>query len=164
MTAIEQVIASMREAGFPLILLWLLTLAVVYGLLAHAKIPQSPSARAVISIVSAFMVLLAAAAPMATVFIQTAVTSFIVIVFALLIIMIFLEITGTKMEGKHVFEKHPRFFAAALIIVAIAIFAGAGGFNFLNVKISIPGVTGGILLFLGIMVLALWVLMKEEKK
>lgn len=163
MPGIEEMIVGLREAGFPLILLWLLTLAVVYGLLSHAKIPQSSSARAVISIVSAFMVLFATAATTATVFIQTAVTSGIVIVFALLMIMIFLEVTGTKIAGEHVFAKHPRFFAAALIIIVILIFAGAGGFKFLP-QISIPGMTGAILLFLGIMVLALWVLMKEEKK
>lgn len=163
MAGIESMIVALRESGFPLILLWMLTLAIVYGILSHVKIPQSSSARAVISLVTAFMVLFAAAATVVTAFIQTAVTSFIVIVFSLLIIMIFLELTGTKVGGEHVFAKHPKFFAAALIIIVILIFIGAGGLQFLP-AISIPSTTGAVLLFLGVTVLALWVLMKEEKK
>ncbi len=162
-TGIEGMIVALRESGFPLILLWMLTLAIVYGILSHVKMPQSSSARAVISLVTSFMVLFAAAATMVTAFIQTAVTSFIVIVFALIILMIFLELSGAKKEGANIFAMHPKFFGVAMIIVVILIFLGAGGFRFLP-AISIPGTAGTILLFLGIMVLALWILMKEEKK
>jgi len=57
---IESLIENLKAVGFQLVLLWLLTLAVVYGVLSHVEIPKSVSARGVISIVSAFMVLLAA--------------------------------------------------------------------------------------------------------
>ena len=119
MSGLETLIISLRDAGFPLILLWLLTLSVVYGILSHISVPKSLSARGVIAIVAAFMVLFAAAANEATTFIQNLVVSGIVIAFALLIIMIFLELTGTKAGGEHIFAKHPKQFGIAIIVLVL---------------------------------------------
>lgn len=162
---IENVILGLRAAGFQLVLLWLLALAIVYGILSHIDMPKSMSARSVISIVSAFMVLLAAGVTSAAVFISNLITASIVIAFGLMMVMIFLEITGTKMgSGEHVFTKHPRFFATALIILLAVVFVGAGGLNILNIQligIAIPTEVMAIALFLTVMVAAIWVLMKE---
>ncbi|MCD6477176.1 MAG: hypothetical protein J7K26_03400 [Candidatus Aenigmarchaeota archaeon] len=163
MSGIETMILTLREAGFPLILLWLLTLSVVYGILSHIQLPKSLSARGVISIVAAFMVLFAAAAQEATVFIENIVLSGVIIAFALLIVMIFLELTGTKAEGKHIFEKHPMQFALALILLVILIFIGAGGLGILNIpsfEINEPMIA--IIFFLIIMLTAIWLLVKES--
>ncbi len=161
MNPIEILIVNLREAGFPLILLWLLTLAVVYGILSHVEIPRSMSARGVIALVAAFMVLFAAAATPATSFISNLIVASMLIAFGLMIVMIFLEITGTKAGGEHVFAKHPRFFATAIIILLILVFIGAGGLAL--VPIAVPTITSSvlaILFFLLVMAVAVWVLMK----
>ena len=153
---------SWREAGLPLLFLWMLTLAIVYGVLTHVKMPNSNSARGVISIVTAFMVLFAAAATQVTAFLSTIVTSFIAIAFGLLLIIIFLEMTGTKVGDKHVFGAHPKFFATIIILIGVAIFIGAaqmtGLFNF---NIIISDTILGMVFFLVIIVVAMWALMKE---
>ena len=65
---LECFIVALREAGFTLVLLWLLTLAIVYGMLSHAKMPKSDTAKGIIAISAAFLVLLAAAASPAVAF------------------------------------------------------------------------------------------------
>lgn len=164
MGALQTVIMNLRAGDFPLILLWLLTLAVVYGILSHVNLPQSKPARGVISIVAAFMVLFAAASGPAALFVENIVVSGIVIAFGLLIVMIFLEITGAKEGGAHIFAKHPLFFGIAILVLAILIFIGAGGLGILNlptIRITDPLVA--VLFFLAVMVMAIWVLMKETK-
>lgn len=165
MAGLETLIINLREIGFQLVLLWLLTLAVVYGILAQINIPRSISARGVISIVAAFMVLLAAAGTAAATFISNLVTASILIAFGLIVTVIFLEITGTKVGGEHVFAKHPRFFGAAIIIIVILIFIGAGGLGIINIpSITISDPIIAMLFFLVVMVAAIWILLKEEKK
>ncbi len=166
-TPIDAIILSWREAGIPLLFLWMLTLAIVYGVLTHVKLPNSNSARGVIAIVAAFMVLFAAAATQITAFLSTIVTSFVAIAFGLLLIIIFLEMAGAKVGDKHVFSAHPRFFAGILLLIGVAIFAGAaqitGIFNF---NFSISDTVTGMIFFLAVIVAAMWALMKEggEKK
>lgn len=161
-TPIEAIIEAWRASGIQLIFLWMLTLAIVYGILTHVKIPNSNSARGVISIVAAFMVLFAAAATQVTAFLSSIVTSFVAIAFGLLLIIIFLEMTGTKVGDKHVFGAHPRFFATIIILISVAIFIGAaqmtGLFNF---NIIISDTVMGMVFFLVIIAVAMWALMKE---
>jgi hypothetical protein len=160
---VEDLIVNLRAIGFQLVLLWLLTLAVVYGILSHMELPKSLSARGVIAIVSAFMVLLAAAGTQAADFISNLVTSSILVAFGLLVAMIFLEITGTKVGGEHIFAKHPKFFAAALLILAILIFIGAGGLGLLNIPVfALSDPLIAIIFFLLIMVASIWILIKES--
>jgi len=162
---IEELIINLRAIGFQLVLLWLLTLAVVYGILSHLELPKSITARGVISIVAAFMVLLAAAGTQAANFISNLTTSSVLVAFGLIIAMIFLEITGTKVSGEHIFAKHPRFFGAAILILAILIFIGAGGLTLLNIPIFVlsdPLIA--IIFFLLIMVASIWIMVKESDK
>ena len=160
---IEGLITSLRNAGFMLVLLWLLTLAIVYGVLSHVELPKSITARGVISIVAAFMVLLAAAGTQAANFISNLVTSSVVVAFGLIVAMIFLEITGTKASGEHIFAKHPRFFGAALIVLAILVFIGAGGLTILNIPLfALSDPLIAIIFFLLIMVASIWILVKES--
>lgn len=161
---IETMILNLREAGFPLVLLWMLTVAIVYGILSHVNVPKSYSARATISIICGFLVLFAAAATSAAIFLSTLIASFVAVAFGLMMLLIFLEIAGAKAGGKHVFEAYPKFFAAALIIIAIAIFVGAGGLKFINISWYISDATIALVFFLVIMAISLWVLTKEEKK
>ena len=159
---IEDMIAGLRAAGFQLVLLWLLTLAITYGILSHVEIPKSMSARGVISISLAFLVLLAAAAGQAATFVSNLVTASILVAFGLMFAVIFIEIAGAKHEGKHVLAMHPKFFGVAIIILAILIFIGAGGLGILNLpSISITTPTTALIFFLLIMAAAVWVMHKE---
>ena len=161
-SAIENLISGLRAAGFQLVLLWLLTLAVVYGILSHVEIPKSLSARGVISISLAFFVLLAAAAGQAATFVSNLVTASILVAFGLMFAVIFIEIAGAKHEQKHVLAMHPKFFGVAIIILAILIFIGAGGLGILNLpSISITTPTTALIFFLLIMAAAVWVMHKE---
>lgn len=162
MPGIEAMIATLRGAGFMLVLLWILTLAVVYGILSHVNIPKSRSVQGVISIIAAFLVLFAAAAGPAATFVSNLVVAGIVVAFGLIIVVIFFELLGLK--AGEVFPKHPRFFAAALIILAILIFIGAGGLGIINIpSIAMTEPIAAILFFLAIMAMAVWVLMREAK-
>ena len=163
-SSFENFIVTLRNSGLPLILLWLLTLAVIYGLLSHVSIPKSMSGRGVISIATAFLVLLAAAGTQAAIFISNLLVAGIVIVVGLIVAVIFLELTGTKVGEKHVFAAHPRFFAAILLVLVVLIFIGAGGLGLLNIPaITITEPIVAILFFLVIMVVAIWVMLKESK-
>jgi hypothetical protein len=164
---IEDLVMNLRAAGFQLVLLWLLTLAVVYGILSHIDLPKSITTRGVISIVASFMVLVAAAGTATADFISTLMSSSIVVAFGLIIAMIFLEITGTKAGGEHVFAKHPRFFATAILILLILVFIGAGGLGILNlpaISFSLSDPLLAILFFLIVMVASIWIMVKETKK
>ncbi|MDD5416947.1 MAG: hypothetical protein PHU12_03145 [Candidatus Aenigmarchaeota archaeon] len=167
MAGLETLILSLRESGFPLILLWLLTLSVSYGILSHVDIPKSKVARGVISIVAAFMVLFAAASGPAAVFIENIITSGIVIAFGLMTVIIFFEIAGAKSGKEHLFAKHPIFFGISLLILAILIFIGAGGLGILNMPDLSSLFTEpiiAILFFMVIMGVTVWVLLKEGGK
>lgn len=160
---IESFIVNLRASGFQLILLWLLTLSVVYGILSHLSIPKSVSVRGVISIVSAFMVLLAAVGTETVAFVSTLTTSAILIVFGLMITLMFLEMAGAKMGGEHLFAQHPTFFGAALIILAILIFIGAGGLGLINIpSIAFTDPFIAMIFFLLVMVASVWILVKES--
>ncbi|MFH0929429.1 MAG: hypothetical protein V1818_03680 [Candidatus Aenigmatarchaeota archaeon] len=162
----EDMIKGLRAAGFQLVLLWLLTLAIVYGVLSHLNLPKSISTRGVIAIVSSFMVLIAAAGTQAANFVSTLTTSSIVVAFGLMIAMIFLEITGAKVGDVHIFGKYPKFFAGAIIVLFILIFIGAGGLGILNlpsIGFSLSDPLLAIVFFLIIMVASIWILVKESK-
>ncbi len=162
---IEAMIAALRAAGFHLVLLWLLTLAVVYGVLSHLELPKSITARGVISIVTSFLVLIAVIATQAATFLSTLFTSGIAVAFGLMVTMIFLEITKTKAGGEHIFSKYPKFFGAALIIIAILVFVGAGGLSFIpipTIAITTPILAIGV--FLIVMVASVWILVKEGEE
>lgn len=162
MVGIETLILNLKAAGFPLVLLWLLTLSVVYGILSHVEMPKSMIARGVISIVAAFMVLFAASAGQTATFVSDIITSGIIIAFGLLIVVIFLEIAGAKEGKEHLFAKHPKFFGVAILALLILVFIGAGGLAILHLpSINLTDSLLAVLFFMAIMGVAIWVLLKE---
>jgi len=148
-------LTSLANLGFPEILLWLLTFAVVYGVLSHAGdkgIPKPQASRAIIGIVAGFLVLFAAPMQLITV-LTTMSANLILVVVGLLVLIVFLEVAGVKVgkrveikdkqgkgTGQYVdepvgmFEKYGRELGIALIIIAILIFIGAGGLELLGVE------------------------------
>ena len=157
---IEDLAANLRAAGFQLVLLWLLTLAVVYAALTHIQMPKAVSTRGVISIVAAFMVLIAAAGTQAASFVSNLTTAAIVVVFGIILTMIALEITGTK----DILSKSPKFFGGGLVILFILIFIGLGGLGLLNLpSIMLSEPLLAIIFFLFVIVASIWILVKGEK-
>ena len=138
----------------------------VWGLLQHANIPKSVSARGVIAISAAFLVLLAAAATPTVSFLQNLITATVLIAFGLLITVMFLEILGVKVgEGKKIFEEHPKFFGGVVIILIIAIFLGAGGLNVIGLpQIQVSDAIIAFLVFIGVMVAAIYIMLEETKE
>ncbi len=140
---------------------WMFTLAVVYGILEHYKIPQSQSARAVISLVAAFLVL--PLAPTLVPFITGMVKGLVVVAVGILTALIFVEMLGYKAGKKeNIFEKHPIGFGIVMIIIAIIVFVGAGGLELLNFKVNISSDAIAALFFLAAMTLGVWWMTAKE--
>jgi len=159
---IDSMIVGLRNAGFNLVLLWLLTLAVVYGILSQIKLPESMTTRGVISIVVSFLVLIACAGTQVAAFISTLSSYAIAIAFGLIILMVFLGIVGIKGEDL-IFTKYPKFFAGIIIVIGILIFVSAGGlglFGAAGIIISSPVLITCFFLF--IVVATVWTLFKEN--
>ncbi|MCD6477416.1 MAG: hypothetical protein J7K87_00215 [Candidatus Aenigmarchaeota archaeon] len=134
---------------------WMLTLAIVYGILEHYKIPQSQSARGVISLVAAFMVL--PFAPALASFISGMVKGLIVVGVGILVALIFVEMLGYKVGKKeNIFEKYPVGFGVVLILIAIIVFVSAGGLSLLNVNLNLNSDFVTALFVIAIMALGVW--------
>ncbi|HIJ98242.1 TPA: hypothetical protein H1009_04090 [archaeon] len=141
------VLSQLERLGFPDLLLWLLTFAVVYGVLSQAKIPKSAASRAIISIVSGMLVLMAAPASLISV-ISMMSTNLILIVLGLLVLIVFTEASGVRLgkyEGVHgkkgqeptripkrFYEEHPLEVGLVLIVLAALVFIGSGGLSLLG--------------------------------
>lgn len=185
MAPVIQGIQFLERLGFADIVLWLLSFALVYGLLSHIGkkgMPESNVARAIIGIVAAFFVLLSVPAQLIMI-LSSMSTGLVLLVIGILVFMVFIELAGVHIgkftgevkkdkEGKPFvditgtprkpFEKHPTFFAALFIIFAILIFVAAGGLNLLGLNIFLNSSTTTTLLILGVIILAVYWLVKEK--
>jgi len=161
-----------QNSFFIALLPWLLTFAIVYGILQHYKIPKSPSSRAIISIVLAFFTI-PAAGPLITI-IGSMGVGLVIFFVAILFLLILFELTGTgSIEGKvtpkgieaqkiSIVHKYSSVFAISVIIIAIIIFIGAGGLNLLG--ITIPSMNYPAIFFFAIMtIVIIWMVMGEKK-
>jgi len=158
-TPVEMFIVTLREAGITLVLLWVLTLAIVWGLLSHANIPKSGAVRGIIALAAAFLVLLAAAASPAVAFLQSLITSSILIAFGLLIAIVFLELIGAK---GHVLEKHGAPIGFIVLLLLIAIFVGAGGLGVIPLPVlNLDSTFVAFFIFALVIVAAVWIMIKE---
>ena len=181
-------LTSLANLGFPEILLWLLTFAIVYGILSHAGdkgIPKSPAARAIIGLVAAFFVLFAVPTSLIGVLSQMS-SSLVLVLLGFLVFVVFIEAAGLK--GKYtvvtgvdpktgqpsgykevemnIIQKYPVLFGVAFLILAVLIFIGSGGaklLGFPTVNISDTAIMSYI--FLGVIVLAIvWMVADPSKK
>lgn len=171
-------LAEIERLGFPDILLWLLTFAVVYGVLTQVKVPQSNAARAIIAIVTGFLVLLAAPAQLESVLSQVS-ANLILVVLAILALIVFLEVAGVKTRGKMYFDKegkriyehdnpisyleyHGKIAAAVIILIVIVIFVGAGGLSLIGLP-NIPQInTTGSFFFIVIIIAVIWMIAESS--
>src|SRR3989344_7075079 len=90
-------LSQLERLGFPDLLLWLLTFAIVYGVLKQANMPKSEASRAIIAIVSGLFVLMASPASLITIISKMS-TNLILIVLGLLVVIIFLEASKVKVS------------------------------------------------------------------
>jgi len=179
-------LTSLANLGFPEILLWLLTFAVVYGILSHAGkdgIPKSPAARAIIGLVSAFFVLFSVPASMISVLSQMS-SSLVLVLLGLLVFIVFLEAAGIKVDkekivvdekGKpiskmgekvKIFEAYPILFGVAFLVIALLIFVASGGMALLGFP-TIHFTDSAVMsyIFLGVIVLAIvWMVADPSRK
>ncbi len=162
-TPVEAFVLTLREAGITLVLLWVLTLAIVWGLLSHANIPKSGAVRGIIALTSAFLMLLAAAASPAVAFLQTLIVSSILIAFGLLVGIVFLELIGAR----DAVSKHGVHLGFILLLLLVAIFVGAGGLGVIPLPaLNLDPTVIAFVIFTLVIVAAVWIMLKEvgEKK
>ncbi len=167
---------------FIYLLPWLFVFALMYGILSHFQggIPKSNSARAVISLVSAFAVL--PAAPFIGRILTQLNMGFIIVVSGLLVFIILVELMGVK-SGKdviyvdpktgqqevrsqrtNIFEAHGKTFAILVIIIAGLLFAGSGGFEILGLRGFSIGIGNyPLFFFLAVIALIIWWLTSSGK-
>lgn len=166
---------------FPYVLLWLLTFAVVYGLLEQVKMPASKPARAIISVVVGFLVLMSAPATLISILARMS-SAFVLVIIGVLVVVAFLEVAQVrhieakkvkteKGEGwqllppKRIFEKHPYAFATFFIIIAVLIFIGSGGLKLLGWDLYLTSASlTGIGFLIAVLLAILWMIGIGEKK
>lgn len=160
MSPIEQMLIRLKEMGFDLILVWMLSIAIIYGILTKIKMPESYSARGVIAIASGFLIMLASAGTIIPTIIQNIVVSLIVIGFVLLLIVIFLELMGIK--AADTLQAHSNIILIIIAVVVFLVFLSSGArkiFNNINIFIS-----QNILMFVLFLIFAsfvIWIMAKE---
>jgi len=157
-----------QSSFFVYLLPWLLTFAIVYGITEHYKIPKSNAARTLISLVLAFFVM-PVAAPIMGIIGQLGM-GLVLLFCGILFIIILFEMTGTKhhlgvvdgkVHNKKITEKYYRVFGGALLVLAVMVFIGAGGLAYLGY--NVPTINYPLLFFIGIIVLMIWWMVREEK-
>ncbi|MEM5814857.1 MAG: hypothetical protein QXD77_03505 [Candidatus Aenigmatarchaeota archaeon] len=179
--------SELQAFGLTDIILWMITFAVVYGVLSQVGdkgAPQHKGSRGIIAIVVAFMVLFAAPAQLSAMIAKLS-SSLLLIVLGLLSLIVFIEAAGVKVhpmetvEGRKViagkeisiFDAYGKYFGIALIFIVIMIFVTAGGLNWIGLG-NIGGAFGqvnvlGAGLFIMIILAILWMIAEsggEEKK
>src|SRR3989344_9635675 len=94
-------LTMLTNLGFPQILLWLLSFALIFGVLDQVKIPKDKPSRGIISIVVAFLVLFSVPTSLITT-ISSLSTNLILVILAVLTFIVFLEAAGVKAgKGKY---------------------------------------------------------------
>lgn len=176
-TMAVNIFTSLQSLGIAQILLFLLSFAIVYGLLKQYKVPKSNAAQAMIGLAIAFLTIMAA--PIALVNVLTEMSAnLILVVVGLLVLIIFLEVAGIKVEtpiydkeGKQIgihpeasiFHKYGYAFAIVLGIIAILIFINAGGLGLIGVQnINLSGASTTTVIFFIIILLAIFWLIGEK--
>ncbi len=170
MATFQEFVFYLKQQGFDLVLIWMLSMAIIYGILTKIKMPESYSARAIISISSGFLIMLVSVGSALPLIIEHIVASLIVVGFVLFLIVIFLELLGIKSS-----EVISRYSTIALIIavgLALLIFLGSGATSLFSFGSSGPSfdfhsflsnTTLSTVIFLVIISLIVWIFSKEEK-
>ena len=160
-------VLDLANITLPEILLWLLTYAIVYGILSQVGdggIPKSKAARSIIAIVAGFLVLMSQPAEILAVLSQMAGDMLLVII-GILVLVVFVEMAGVKLGGtKITAHKHvSRILFLAFVVIAVAIFISAGGLRLLGWEGRIFNIDWNTLLFLIVIIGAIWWMISESE-
>ena len=138
--------SQLQAFGLTDIILWMITFAVVYGVLSQVGegVPKHKGSRGIIAIVIAFMVLFGAPTQLSAMIAKMS-SSLLLIVLGLLTLIVFVEAAGlkihkTKNVGGHkvviaeegVFEAYGKYFGAALLLIVVMIFVTSGGLKYIG--------------------------------
>lgn len=159
---IGQMITNLEGLGFFAYLLpWLLTLAIVFGVLEHYDMPKSSSARGVIAIVAAFVVL--PVGNLIAPFLKNMITGLVAIGVGILVAVIFIELLGYQVSDKeNIFLAHPKSFGIIMIILTGMVFIGAGGMDLIGFSFDVTSELVTLLSFLAVISLGVWFIASNE--
>lgn len=175
MADISTISQLVQRLGFADILLWLLTFAVVYGVMRQAMPKMRKEAVAIIGMVVGFLVIMAVPTSLIS-FISKMSSYLILLAMGILVLVIFIETLGlhkeewevkegkpTNKKIKKTFLSHPIAIVALLIIVVL-IFVGAGGLNLLGLKIPYNFDITGVIFIAAIIGAILWMIQSKDKE
>jgi len=162
-------LAELERLGFADVILWVISFALVYGLMSQAGIPKDKASRAIIGFVAAFLVLMASPASLITTITNLG-TSLLVVLLGIMILLVFIEAGQVKhyqeKKGKTekgqeytyheeipLFHKSPKVTATILIFAAVVIFLAAGGLNLANINIPIDPMGAAFLVMVAMAIL-----------
>ncbi len=166
----------LSSMGLPEILLWLLSFAVFFGVLEKVKFIPNKEINAIISIVVAFLVLLATPIELLAV-LSSMSQSLILLVLGVIVLLVFLEVAGIKhyeyskdKDGNvtpievSFFSANPKVTAIGFLIIAILIFVGSGGLELLGWQVDLTSTLSTSMLFFVVVILAiLWMITESGK-
>ena len=175
----------LQGMGLEEILIWLLSFAIIFGILEQVQLPKSKGTRGIIAIVIAFFALFASVGSGLIEILSSMSVGLLLIILVIIVFIVFMESAGVKSskfkrvgkdesgktihtrtkEGGNILQEHPSAFALALVIIAILIFVAAGGMNLLGFNISLGETSTMTLLFFGVIILAVvWMIANPGEK
>jgi hypothetical protein len=171
-------IEFLRALGITDVLLWLLSFALIYGILTHIEMFKKMKAfTAIVAIVLGLFVLMSPVRAAMAVVLSNMGTALVAVLLGILLVVVFLEIGGIKHKqrvetgkkhpqtGEPIYEeklvpfvsKNPYVLAITFILIAIIIFIAAGGPQLLGIAIPAVDLSGAAFLIL-ILLAVLWMI------
>ena len=169
-------LAWLSNMGLPEIMLWLLSFAIVFGILEKLKFIPNKEINAIIAMVTGFLVLLAT--PLETISVLASMSqSLILVVLGLLVLLVFIEVAGLrhierwKDDKGQLHEAEVTFFSEnkqvlglGFLLVGILVFIGAGGLELLGWNVDLTGTLSTSMLFFVVVIIAiLWMITASGK-
>ena len=168
--------AFLAGLGLPEVLLWVLTFAVVYGILTKIKIFQTRAPAALVSIIIGFMILLAVPASVISV-IATMSTGLIVAAIGFLVILSLIEVGNIGKQQihkndkgqvvgitrEHPFSEYSTILTIIVIGIVALIFWMSGGAALIGLG-SLPAIGAGTWLLIIVGAAVLWMFSEKEEK
>lgn len=140
------------------VLPFLFVLAVAHFVLG--TVIKQQSARALLSIVLAMLVLFNPAAPALGMFLSQMGLALAVVITLGMICIIFMTALG---HDATVFTQHTKYLAPIGLVFGVAIFIAAGGLNLLGLEMIIPQIDMTWVILIAVIIIAVWILTIEPK-
>lgn len=149
-------ISTIPADFYAFVLPFLFVLAIAYFVLG--SVIKQQSARALLSIVLAFLVL--PAGPVLGPFLAQMGMALAVVITLGLICIIFMTALG---HDATVFTQHTKYLAPIGLVFGVAIFIAAGGLDLLGLEMIIPQIDMTWVILIAVIIIAVWILTIEPK-